>query len=89
MRLHRLFGFFLALEDYIAGGIVDPFYPEMRVHVEVISDELVAHVIYSEQVPGAWPQLHVLLCEIGHLALIEEFCIKALVLSSFCTFSSG
>lgn len=54
MRLHGLFCLLLGLEDYIAGGIVDPFYSEMRVHIEIIPNELVAHVIYPEQVPRIW-----------------------------------
>lgn len=89
MRLHGLLGLLLALEDDVAGGIVDPLYSEMRVDVEVVSDQLVAHVVHPEQVPRVRPQLYVFLCEVGHLALVEELCIVSQLLSSVCTFSSG
>lgn len=54
MWLHRLLCLLLGLEDYIARGIIDPFYSEMRIDMEIISDELIAHVIYPKQVPHIW-----------------------------------
>lgn len=52
MGLYGLMGFFWGVEDDVAGGIVDPFDAEVRVDVEVVSDQLVTHVVHTEEVPA-------------------------------------
>jgi hypothetical protein len=54
MRLHGFLCVFLALEDDVAGGIVDPFDSEVGIDVEVVANHLVAHVVYAEKIPTVW-----------------------------------
>jgi len=70
---HRLLCFLLGVEDDVAGGVVDPLYFEMRVDVEVVADELVAHVVHSEQIPSSFSELYFSLVQIGVLPLFEKF----------------
>lgn len=68
-RLLRLLG---GVEDNIAGGIVDPLDPEMGVDVEVVPNELVAHVVHPEEQPAIRPDLDLFLGEIGGFSFVEE-----------------
>ena len=89
MRPEGFLCFFLRVEDDVAGGIVDPLYSEVRVHVEIVPYELVAHVVHTEKVPAVGSDLNCLLCEVGRGSFVEKLYVERRVLSPVWTFSSG
>lgn len=72
MRPDGFLGLFLGVEDDVAGGIIDPLYSEVWVHVEIVPYQLVAHVVHSEKVPAVRPYLNCLLCEVGRGSFVEK-----------------
>lgn len=76
MRLYGFFGFFLGVEDHIAGGVVEPLDAEVGVDMEVVPNPLVAHVVDPKQVPGVLPKFDVVVAEVRCLLFLKELWLR-------------
>lgn len=86
MRLNSLISLLFGFEGNIARWIVDPFDLKVRVDIKIISNELVTHIIDSEQIPCVWTNSDILLTKIRHLFLCKKLYIIIHYTLSFLNF---